>query len=169
MYIDNEGNIYLEAKQGLELTEVCIELPDESLEGYIGEIWFDERNHCVVDDREKAYFYKYEDGELVKYDWRKRYECGEFTIEDLRMKVLRALRSNYIRDVQQTDSIFIAYQKRDELGILEVADSEEYSKALEYYKGRTLAYRSQRDRVMVSEGVDDLISLFNSLSKEVSV
>lgn len=159
MYIDNEGNIYRELKEGVDLTEVTIECPDD-LEGYVGEIWFDERSKCLVDDRERAYWYKVENNELVKYDWLKRYESGEFTLEDFKNKVLKLIKSNYVRDIQSTDSMFIAYQKRKELGILDNEDEEAYLRELEYYKNKTLDYRLKKAQVCNEVSIGGLVNLF---------
>lgn len=159
MYIDNEGNIYRELKEGVDLTEVTIECPDD-LEGYVGEIWFDERSKCLIDDRERAYWYKVENNELVKYDWLKRYESGEFTLEDFKNKVLKLIKSNYVRDIQSTDSMFIAYQKRKELDLLETGDEESYLSELDYYKNKTLEYRQLKNLVLNAATIESLIDIY---------
>jgi hypothetical protein len=163
MYIDKEGNIYKEQVTGVELTHVDIDYPSEPLEGFIGEIWFDERMHCLVDDRERAYWYKVENDALVKYDWKKRLEAGEFTLDDMRAKVLRQLKSNYQRDVQTTDSAFLLYEKRKTIGILEDGDEAAYQDALAFYKERTIAYRAERDKYAAVKDIDSLIAAFGGV------
>lgn len=157
-FYDDDGNIYLEKVDGIQLKEACISLP-EPPEGYVGEIWIDKMNDCVMDDRERAYWYTYKDGKLVRHDWKKRLEDGEFTLEDFREKVLRLAKRTYQRLAQATDAVIVMYTKREALGLLEDGDGATYQSALSDYKTQTLKYRSTRDSARVATSIDELSAL----------
>lgn len=158
VYVDEQGYLHNENATG-NWEEVDITI-DEPLEGFIGEIWYDEAMRCLVDDRERAYWYKYEDGKAVKYDWKKRFEAGEFALEDFRSKVLHKIKSDYQRASRATDDDFIMHQKRSALELLEPGDEEKAQASMEHYKELTTAYRVKRDAVSASVDIDALIAVF---------
>jgi len=159
LYYDTNYKIYNYDTGNLTPIDLTL---DEEPEAYIGEIWFDKLQDCIMDDREILYWYTYDPttNSIVKHDWQKRFDDGEFTLDQFRDKVLLKIKNDYIRKTETTDADFLMYQKRSSLDLLEPGDADRYEAAQTNYKNYTTAYREKRDALKAATDIASLIAAF---------
>lgn len=71
----------------------------------------------------------------------------EFTTDELKAMISSLLLSQYKRRIVVTDDEFIAYEKRQRLGILTAKDEADYQQALQLYQEATEWYHTEKNRV----------------------
>ena len=71
----------------------------------------------------------------------------EFTTDELKEMISNLLLAKYKGKIAVTDDEFMAYEKRQRLGILSAKDETDYQQALQTYREATEWYHAERDKV----------------------
>ena len=123
------------------------QVPQEGYEWYDGEI-------PQLTDYDLQY-HKWQDGKIV---------VGyKYSLEQLKEKAQELNLQKYKEFCKENDNEIIKYQKRRDTGINTQEDLDDYLKAVNEYKTKTLEYRAKKEQIESATIENDLINNIEEL------
>ena len=115
--------------------------------------WYDGEIPQLIDY--DLQYYKWQDGKIV---------VGyKYSLKQLKEKAQELNLQKYKEFYKENDNEIIKYQKRRDTGINTQEDLDDYLKAVNEYKTKTLEYREKKEQIESATIENDLINIIEEL------